>query len=203
MQVCVSKVKFIGHNIGSGTRSPVEDKLLAIKAIPEPTTKKLVRSFLGAINFYRCYVPQFSLWAVPLTDLTKKSQPNKVTFNDTQRNAFIKLKEKLCNYTQLYSVDFAKSFHLFSDASGMGVGVALTQMGDEDGTHFPVGFASAKFSDTQARWSTVEREAYGVLFGLRRFEHLLYAREVVVHTDHNPLSFLTSSMAQSPKLIRW
>ena len=83
------------------------------------------------------------------------------------------------------------------------MGVALTQVKDDDGTHSPVAYASSKFSSTQARWPTIEKEAFAILFGLRRFEHLVFNKEVVIHTDHNPLSYLTSAMAQSPKLIRW
>src|SRR6267154_4129203 len=50
------RVKFIGHEIGSGTRIPLLDKIEAIKNIPEPTTKKALRSFLGCSNFYKGYV---------------------------------------------------------------------------------------------------------------------------------------------------
>ena len=141
--------------------------------------------------------------ALPLTELTKKSFPNKIAFNEEQRKSFLVLKDKLCNFTKLYSVNLAKCFHLFSDASDLAVGVALTQVKDDDGTHLPVAFASAKFTTTQSRWPTMEKEAYAILFGLRRFEHLLFSKEVVVHTDHNPLAYLTSAMAQSPRLIRW
>src|SRR6267154_2616783 len=96
----LSKVKFIGHVVGSGSRSSVQDKVLAIKALPEPHNKKMLRSFLGAMNFYRSYIPQFSHLAFPLTELTKKSQPNKIVFNDKQRVAFLTLKERLCNCTR-------------------------------------------------------------------------------------------------------
>ena len=197
------EVKFIGHIVGSGVRSPVQDKVLAIKALPEPHNKKLLRSFLGAMNFYRGYIPQFSQLALPLTELTKKAQPNKITFNDKQRAAFLTLKERLCNFTKLYSVDFTKRFYLFSDASDFAVGVALVQERDEDGTFIPVSFASSKLSDRQTRWPTIEKDAYAILFGLRKFEHILYGKEILVRTDHNPLQFLTTSMAHSPRLIRW
>ena len=31
----------------------------------------------------------------------------------------------------------------------------------------------------------------------------MYGKEIIIHTDHNPLAYLTSAMAHSPKLIRW
>ena len=197
------QVKFIGHIVGSGTRSPVEDKVLAIKALPEPHNKKMLRSFLGAMNFYRNYVPQYSQLALPLTELTKKDHPNKIVFNEQQRKAFLTLKDRLCKFTKLYAIDLTLCFHLFSDASDFAVGVALTQVKDDDGAHLPVGFASSKLTSTQVRWPMVEKEAYAILYGLKRFEHLIYGKKVLIHTDHNPLAYLTTSMAQSPKLIRW
>ena len=198
-----SQTKFIGHVVGSGSRSPALDKVEAIRLLPEPTTKKLVRGFLGMVSFFRAYIPNFSYIALPLTDLTKDCAPNKITLNDTQRTAFCTLKDKLCNYTLLYAIDFNKCFHLFTDSSDVAVGVALTQVRDSDDTHLPVAFASSKLTPTQCRWSTIEREAYGVVFGLRKFEHIIYAKEVNIWSDHDPLSFLTTSMPQSSKLIRW
>src|SRR3989442_154339 len=90
-EFALSQVKFIGHTVGSGTRSPVLDKITSIKALPEPHNKKLLRSFLGATNFYRTYIPQNSQLALPLTDLTRKPQPNKIVFNEEQRSAFLTL----------------------------------------------------------------------------------------------------------------
>ena len=89
------QVKFIDHVVGSGTRSPVLDKILAFQALPEPHNKKMLRSFLGALNFYRVYVPQYSQLALSLTELTKKNQPNQVVFNEEQRRAFWTLKDRL------------------------------------------------------------------------------------------------------------
>ena len=39
--------------------------------MPEPPTKKLVRSFIGAASYFKAHIPQFSEIALPLTELTK------------------------------------------------------------------------------------------------------------------------------------
>jgi len=56
-----SSVKFVGHEVGSGKRAALKSKVEAIRAIPEPHTKKLLRSFLGMVNFYRNYIPRLLL----------------------------------------------------------------------------------------------------------------------------------------------
>ena len=82
----------MGHEIGSGGRSPLKNKVEAIKQLAEPTTKKLLKSFLGGINFYRGYIKNFAEIALPLTELTKNCYPNNLKFNEVQTRAFNNLK---------------------------------------------------------------------------------------------------------------
>ena len=155
------------------------------------------------LNFHRVYIPQYSSLALPLTELTKKSVSNKISFTEEQYRAFNLLKQKLREYMMLYAVDFSKCFHMFTDASDYALGVALTQLSDDQSTYHPVAFASCKFSDTQTRWSTIEKESYSVIYGLRKFEHIVFDCHIALWTNHNPLSYLTAAAHQSAKLTRW
>ena len=58
-------------------------------------------------------------------------------------------------------------------------------------------------SPTQSNWSTIEREAYAVVWALGKYRTLLYVVPVVVMTDHNPLRFLAENAPRSAKLTRW
>lgn len=51
--------------------------------------------------------------------------------------------------------------------------------------------------------STVEKEAYAVIWALTKYRHWLFANEICVFSDHNPLVFLTESIPKAPKLMRW
>jgi hypothetical protein len=197
-----NKVKFIGHEIGSGTRSVIQSKVEAIKIIPEPHNKKLLRSFLGMCAFYRNYIPKYSELALPLTELTKNRQVTNIHFNEVQRAAFIMLKEKLCNSTTLYSPRNDKPFIIRCDSSEYAVGACVAQI-DEIGQERPIAFASAKLSEVQRRWSTIEREAYAVIFALQRFDVIVYGSSIVLYTDHNPLQYLAACIPKSAKLTRW
>ena len=41
------------------------------------------------------------------------------------------------------------------------------------------------------------------MYALKKYEHLLFGHEIFVHSDHNPLAYITSAIPQSAKLIRW
>src|ERR1700690_3559231 len=72
-----------------------------------------------------------------------------------------------------------------------------------DGRECPIMFASSTLSPTQAKWSIVEREAYAIIFVLKKFDSIIFGCDVRVMTDHNPLKFLAECAPTSGKLTRW
>ena len=71
-------VEFLGHQVGFDWITVNDDNLEKIKMAQQLTTKKDVRSFLGLVNYYRAYIPLFAAISAPLSNLTRKGQPNKV-----------------------------------------------------------------------------------------------------------------------------
>ena len=49
-------MNFLGHRVGNGTMMIPEKREDAILEYTKPMTKRGLRSFLGAVSFYRCYV---------------------------------------------------------------------------------------------------------------------------------------------------
>jgi len=102
----------------------------------------------------------------------------------------------------LYSFHLSKPLLLFVDASPYSVLGALTQIGD-NGKHLPVTFVSTKLTETQRKWSVIEREAFSLIVFLRKYRQWILGTVAYVYSDHNPLSFLTESGPKSAKLMRW
>jgi hypothetical protein len=67
----------------------------------------------------------------------------------------------------------------------------------------PVAFCSQKLSPTQSAWSTIEREAYAVIYALNKFHHIIFGAPLIVYCDHNPLRYLVECAPKSAKLTRW
>lgn len=67
-------VDFLGHTVSNDQIKPKEEAVEKINEMPRPRNKKQVRSFLGALNYYRKFIPNCAEIMKPLTELTKKEQ---------------------------------------------------------------------------------------------------------------------------------
>ncbi|GFV52145.1 retrovirus-related Pol polyprotein from transposon 17.6 [Trichonephila clavipes] len=169
------KVKYLGDVIDSGRHSPDKERIKAIQNLQAPTTKKQLRSALGLCNFYR---------------------------HKEAENAFKELKTALCGITELQVPDIEKPYYLHTGASQTAVGCCLGQLDGEDNIH-SIAFGSQKLNPSQQKWSTIEREAYAIIWALKRFKTLLCGAKIYLLTDHNYLVFLRSAAPLCPRLQRW
>jgi len=197
------EVKFVGRLVGSGNHRPDPQRLQGLAKIEVPRTKKEFRALLGAFGYYREYIPHFSAIALPLTDLTKKAVPNVIVsrWSGDCQQAYDRLKAKLSSAQVLRISTTGTPFHLHTDASGKVVGANLGQL-DEEGVKHPLAFASQKLSDTLMGWSTIEREAYTVIWALNRFRDLIFGFCVSIFCDHNSLQYIWECATKSAKLLR-
>ena len=73
----------------------------------------------------------------------------------------------------------------------MGTGAVLLQEGS-DGILHPIVYSSQKLKPHQQPYSTVEKEALGLLIALEKFDAYINSSPHVIHvyTDHQPLTSL-------------
>ncbi|GFS90710.1 hypothetical protein TNCV_3771341 [Trichonephila clavipes] len=89
-------VKFLGHIVGQGFRTPSEIKVQAVLEFPTPRTKTQIRAFLGIAGYYQKYINLFSVIAAPLTDALKgRAKKGEIKWTTECENAFRELKGKL------------------------------------------------------------------------------------------------------------
>jgi hypothetical protein len=198
------EVKFVGHVIGSGRHRPDEEKLATVMDLSRPITKRDVRRVLGFFSYFRAYIPNASELTHILSNLTSKNMPAKVVWTEVEDHAFQQLKQALCECTRhnLYTIRYGEPFGVHVDASKYAVGACLTQW-NADGTERPISFASSKLSGSQLSWAAIEKEAYAVVWALNKFRTWCFGVPIVVFSDSNPLTFLTSGATKSAKLTRW
>ena len=192
---------FVGHTVGMGQIGMEQSKLEQIRQAPRPNTKRQVRAFIGLAGYYRKFIPCFAEIAIPLTNLTRKGQPNKVRWEGEQEQAFNALKAALTQAPILRMPDFDKPFIVQCDASEKGIGAILLQ--EYPDGKFPVMCASKKLLPRECRYSTIERECLAIVYAIKKFYNFLYGREFYVETDHQPLAYIQRRKVENSRVMRW
>lgn len=199
--VGLREARYLGYVVGRGVIKPQVSKIEAIKTWPTPQTKKQVRAFLGLAGYYRRFVPDFSAIAAPLTDLTKKSGPNKVQWNTETEAAFQEIVKILCKEPVLAVPDFSKQFILQTDASDIGLGAVLSQM--KEGVEHPLLYLSRKMLPRERRYAVVEKECLAVKWAIESLKYYLLGRKFILVTDHAPLKWMKENKERNARVTRW
>ena len=195
-------IRYLGFVVGSGQIAPDPDKVATLRNIPRPHTKKQVRAFLGAVNYYSRFIPRYAQMAAPLMELTRSSIPSRVPWSEGHQRAFESLRSALENLVTSTSPDFEKPFLVLTDASSEGIAGCLAQV-DSDGFERPVLFISRKLSGPETRYSTIEQEALAIVWSISKLRHYLEGQKFTLVTDHKPLAWLDRKAYQNGRLARW
>ena len=196
---CAPEVKYLGHIVSKDGLHPDESKVIAVLNFPVPQDLTQLRSFLGLIGYYRRFVQDFSLHAEPLYRLGKKNVP--YVWGPEQEKAFSYMKALLTSHPVWQFPDFSLPFYIQSDASDKGFSAVLGQM--RNGSEVVVAYASKAIAPNKAKWSTIEKEAYAIVWSVKFFRHYLYGRTFTIFTDHNPLKWLFTFKTPEGRLARW
>lgn len=193
-------VTYLGRVVGQGTVSLVRAKVQAIDDYAPPPTKKALMRFLGLVGYYRCFCRNFSTVVAPLTNLLKSKV--EYVWSPECQSAFQNVKALICNAPVLAAPQWDRVFKLEVDASAVGAGAVLLQA-DDLGVDKPVCFFSRKFNKHQLNYSVIEKETLALILSLQHFSVYVSSSPVVVFTDHNPLTFLSSLQSPNQMLVRW
>ena len=201
----VPEVIYCGLLINDKGIQPVQGKVEAIQNAPEPTTVSQLKSFLGMLNYYHKFLPGIATVLEPLHKLLRKGQ--QWSWEQPQQQAFQKAKELLQSAELLVHYDPKKRLILASDASDYGVGAVLSHR-MPDGTERPISYMSRSLNEAERNYSTFEKEALAVIFGVKKFHQYLYGNCFTIHTDHKPLEGLFNDKAgipqlATPRIQRW
>ena len=195
------KIDFLGHTLRGDSISPKVESIDKIADMPRPQNKKQVRSFLGAVNYYRKFIPHCAELMAPLSDQTKKQMPNMLEWNPILEKSFKELKEALAETPILKLPDLNKEFVIQTDASGVGLGCVLLQ--NHDGVNHPVAYASRKLVDRERRYSVEERECLAIMWGIEKFDRYLFGKQFVIETDHCGLQYMKEGRMKNARVMRW
>ncbi|UYV84114.1 hypothetical protein LAZ67_X001216, partial [Cordylochernes scorpioides] len=195
-----TQIEFLGYTIKSGTYTPQIKNLDVINAIKVPTNLKTLQSFLGAINVYNKFIPNYAQLRTPLNKLLKKD----TTWNwDNQcQTSFEALKESLTSQPILHLFKEGLPCQLYCDASLLGIAGVLKQQ-YPDGTLYPVQFYSRALRPHEKNYTISELECLAIIECVDKFRVYLTGVKFTIFTDHHALQWLKTLKNPTGRLFRW
>jgi hypothetical protein len=119
----LDNVSFLGHVISGEGVAVDPEKVKAVVEWTRPTSVFEIRSFLGLVGYYRCFIEGFSKLSIPFTALTRNNAH--FVWTDECEQCFQELKRRLVTAPVLALPMEFGNFVVYSDASKKGLGCVL------------------------------------------------------------------------------
>ena len=107
------------------------------------------------------------------------------------------IKQKLTNAPLLSLPNFNKILEIECDASGIGIGAVLMQ------EVWTIVYFSEKLSGAALNYLTYNKELYALVRALEMWQHYIWPKEFVIHTNHESLKHLKGQQNMNKRHDRW
>ena len=228
------EMEYLGFDVGYGWRKPAASKMQPLQdmQIGDDPNKGLhdVRSFLGACNFYRRHINNFTYSSAPLTDLIKKTTPWRWTAREEE--CFQESTKKIASSNCLGVPRPKYEIVLITDASYVGGGGTIyewQELNRAELTHchypttglnrdgslkhdypssewrlVPLGHWNWKWNQARSNYSTYDQELLAGMLVLSSQSRRLGSNPIVwLCHQERVKSFQKGSPREKAKLKRW
>ena len=123
-----------------------------------------MQAFIGFVNFYRCFIQDFSTIAQPLFDLTHSNQV--WNWSTKEQEAFKCLKMAVTTTPILASPQDSEPFCIETDSSDFASGAVLSQQLPKEEKWHPVAFYSKSLSPVERNYKIYDKEMLTIIYAL-------------------------------------
>jgi ribonuclease HI len=191
----ISEVLFLGHIINRDGLAVDPKKVVASLDWKAPKDVRVIKSFIGMADYYRCFIEGFCKVARLMTALLAKKVEFKWT--PTCQESFEMLKQKLTTTPVLVLLDVHKPFSVYCDASYTGLGCVLMHEGRV------VTYSSRQLKVHEKNYPTHDMELAAVVHALKTWRHYLYGKKCDIYTDHKSLKYIFTQSELNMRQRRW
>jgi transposase InsO family protein len=203
-EIGVSEVEYLGHRVNKDGLQCTSEKVEAIHNAPKPQNVSELRTYLGMVTYYQKFIPNLADKFAPLYKLLRDDSEWEWTVECDK--AIEEVKKCLTGDSVLVHYDGKLPITLATDASPHGIGAVISHV--IDGQERPIAFASKTLAAAERNYPQIEREALGIIYGVKKFHKYLYGRKFVLITDNKPLTAIFAPDKEIPalsalRLQRW
>ena len=192
------RVSFFGAEYSADGMHPCPKKIQGITEMTPPSIdKQQLASFIGMVTYMENFVPHLNHHTEPLCAMLK--QDAVFAWDEMANTSFQKLKDLIAKSATkpLHYYDRRKPVTVQADASQRGLGACLFQEGQ------PIAYASKSLTDTETRYTNIERELLAIVFTCQQFNTYVLGRPFIVESDHKPLEMIhQKSLASAPPRLQ-
>ncbi|CAF2145949.1 unnamed protein product [Rotaria magnacalcarata] len=181
----------------------MKEKIEAILQLKEPHTLSQANKFIGALSWYRKFIPHFVTVAAPIHSVTNLTKDNRHKFKwkYAQSKAFHELKQMLVREPLfLHNPIDNIPLILTTDASGIGIGGVLQQ--EVEGEMHNLYYHSQLMTICERKYSTIEKEALTIYKCFTRMRTFLLGRNIILKTDPCPLCHIMEKTVRNARVDR-
>jgi hypothetical protein len=191
---------YLGYRITADGIKMKEDYVQRILEWPTPKTIKEMNTFLGFIGYYRTFIIEFARLT---NEMNAQRKSTKLTWTPVMERKFVELKAEFAKSPiRAYPrYDGKEPFELTTDFSAENVAAILSQQ--QDGAERLIAAAGRKTTKFEANYGSVKGELAALVYGLRKYEHILRFRPFIVNTDASALKYLKSIKTPRGIWFRW
>ena len=190
-QLWKTELSYMGVVLTDKGVKPDPKKQDCVQSMPAPTNKYEVRRLLGAVTYLSRFFEDLSTKTEPLRTLLKKETA--FIWEANEQKAFEEIKTLISYAPLLKYFNPVETVEIQVDASSSGLGACLMQ-GNQ-----PIKCASRALTETEKRYSQIEKEKLSIVYGITRALTYTYGRKVTIYNDHKPLAaVLKKPIADSP-----
>jgi len=197
------QIEYLGLVISENKVAMDPVKVTGVRDWPTPENQTDVQAFIGFVNFYHCFIWDFSTIARPLFDLTRS---NKAWSWDTkEREAFECLKMVVTTALVLVSPQDSEPFCIEADSSDFASRAVLSQQLPREEKWHPVAFYSKSLSLVEQNYEIYDKEMLAIIRTLEEWRHFLEGAQhpVEIWTDHKNLEYFMTAKKLNCRQACW
>jgi len=188
-------IKWFGRTFNSNGVTADIDKVNGIIEGGRPKDIDEVRSLLMACQYNAKFafdngnLGSYEDITQPLRKLLRKDET--FHWNGEMEEAYTKLIDVISDPSTLQAFIKDRETHMAADASESGIQASLYQVvagkQRQRPTWVPIDHVSRALTETESRYSPIERESLGLSWGMEQFRFYLVGNRFTAWTDHEPL----------------